>query len=245
MTSGVGVKGLQFLPQKKISKDNSIESLQLLYDILGAQKLGRDGDDVYVCGVKLTGGESLSITEILNRLKAELGDLTGEQGEDGQAAAIEIGNTQTLPAGNPATVSNSGTAQNAVLNFGIPQGPAGATGPQGPAGPAGTWVNGSATATNPDWSFFLRSLKYNATQKIAMVSGQMTQNTYNPSNPIARLSVAPADQMYFVGTVLSGVYDCEASRVFSIDSSGYLITTGGGEPPVQGTYFFSVSFVMP
>jgi hypothetical protein len=129
MASGGGVKGLQFLPQKKISKDNIAESLQLLYDILGAQKLGRDGDDVYVCGVKLTGGEPMDAEEIANRVKSELGDLTGEDGAD---ASVEVGSTSTLPAGSPATVSNSGTKQNAVLDFGIPQGQPGPPGPPGP-----------------------------------------------------------------------------------------------------------------
>lgn len=37
-------------------------------------------------------------------------------------ATIRIGAVTTLPAGSAATVSNTGTTQQAVLNFGIPQG---------------------------------------------------------------------------------------------------------------------------
>ena len=51
--------------------------------------------------------------------------LQGEQGPagaDGVSASISIGTVSTLPAGSPATVVNSGTETNAVLDFGIPQG---------------------------------------------------------------------------------------------------------------------------
>jgi len=45
-----------------------------------------------------------------------------EPGRDGAAATIQIGTVTTLPAGSRATVSNSGTTNAAVLNFGIPRG---------------------------------------------------------------------------------------------------------------------------
>lgn len=62
---------------------------------------------------------------------------------------IEIGTTETLPAGSNAVVTNTGTSTDAVLNFGIPKGEkgdkgdkgdtgaTGATGAQGPIGPQG------------------------------------------------------------------------------------------------------------
>jgi hypothetical protein len=58
-------------------------------------------------------------------------------------ASVDVGTTTTGAAGTNASVSNSGTTQDAVLNFTIPrgaqgvQGPQGSTGPQGPAGPTG------------------------------------------------------------------------------------------------------------
>lgn len=58
-------------------------------------------------------------------------------------ASVTVGTTTTGAAGTNASVSNSGTTQDAVLNFTIPrgaqgvQGPQGSTGPQGPAGPTG------------------------------------------------------------------------------------------------------------
>jgi collagen type VII alpha len=50
---------------------------------------------------------------------------TGAVGAQGVAATVSVGTVSTLAAGSLATVSNSGTVQAAVLNFGIPQGPAG------------------------------------------------------------------------------------------------------------------------
>ena len=50
---------------------------------------------------------------------------TGATGAQGAAATVTVGTVTTLAAGSPATVTNSGTAQAAVLSFGIPQGAAG------------------------------------------------------------------------------------------------------------------------
>jgi collagen type VII alpha len=50
---------------------------------------------------------------------------TGGTGAQGMAATVSVGTVTTLAAGSQATVTNGGTAQAAVLNFGIPQGAAG------------------------------------------------------------------------------------------------------------------------
>lgn len=46
----------------------------------------------------------------------------GRDGADGKAATVRIGTVTTLEPGSKATVSNSGTTTDAVLNFGIPRG---------------------------------------------------------------------------------------------------------------------------
>ncbi len=46
----------------------------------------------------------------------------GAGGVSGSSATISVGSVTTGAAGSPATVSNSGTGSNAVLNFGIPRG---------------------------------------------------------------------------------------------------------------------------
>jgi len=55
----------------------------------------------------------------------------GPTGAAGTAATVQVGAVTTLAAGAAATVTNTGTAQAAVLNFGIPQGETGAAGSSG------------------------------------------------------------------------------------------------------------------
>lgn len=62
---------------------------------------------------------------------------TGPQGPKGNAATISIGTVTTGDAGTPATVTNSGTSNDAVFNFTIPQGPQGPKGDTGATGPKG------------------------------------------------------------------------------------------------------------
>ena len=63
--------------------------------------------------------------------EGEFDGAPGAKGDPGTAATITVGTTTTLPAGSNATVTQSGTAQNAVLSFGIPKG---ADGPGGGGG---------------------------------------------------------------------------------------------------------------
>src|SRR2546429_1666311 len=64
------------------------------------------------------------------------------------------GTTMTVPAATPASVLNGGTPNAAVVNFLVPQGPAGTQGPQGPAGISnrGNW--NSTSGYNPSDSVF-------------------------------------------------------------------------------------------
>lgn len=51
----IAAKAAQTIPQKRITQENLIESVQLLYDLLGASKLGKESEDsVWLCGVRLT-----------------------------------------------------------------------------------------------------------------------------------------------------------------------------------------------
>jgi hypothetical protein len=50
----------------------------------------------------------------------------GASGSAGSSATVSVGSVTTESAGSQATVSNSGSGSNAILNFGIPQGAAGA-----------------------------------------------------------------------------------------------------------------------
>ncbi len=79
------------------------------------------------------------------------GGSTGPTGPAGTAATLSVGTVSTLPAGSVATVSNSGTTQNAILNFGIPQG---ATGPPG---------SGSTSTTSGSFAAMYHPTSFNDT----------------------------------------------------------------------------------
>ncbi len=87
------------------------------------------------------------------------GQLQGAQGEPGEAATVTVGSTTTGEAGTQASVTNSGTNKDAVLNFTIPAGKDGEDGytPQkgkdyfdGEDGAAATITVGTVTTGEPD-----------------------------------------------------------------------------------------------
>ena len=84
------------------------------------------------------------ILEEGRRCREQIGNVgpTGPTGPAGPVT-IAIGTTTTGNPGTPATVSNTGTNQDAILTFSIP---AGATGPTGPAGATGPTGPAGATA---------------------------------------------------------------------------------------------------
>ena len=74
---------------------------------------------------------------------------TGPTGPAGPAT-ITVGATTTGDAGTVASVTNSGTSENVVLNFVIPRGEQGLTGPTGPQGEQGIQgLTGETGATGP------------------------------------------------------------------------------------------------
>ena len=74
--------------------------------------------------------------------KGEKGDTgsQGPQGVPGTAATITVGSVTESAPGGDASVTNSGTATAAVLDFVIPRGETGPTGATGATGPAGLGV---------------------------------------------------------------------------------------------------------
>lgn len=66
-----------------------------------------------------------------------------------QYGTLTIGDVATLAAGSAATVSNSSSIENAVLNFGIPKGADGSDGQDGTDGAAATVAIGTVTTGEP------------------------------------------------------------------------------------------------
>lgn len=78
------------------------------------------------------------------------GPLQGAQGPDGKAATITVGTVSTGEPGTQVSVTNSGTATDAILNFTIPRGEKGLRGDTGPTGPKGDpGKTGPAGPTGP------------------------------------------------------------------------------------------------
>ena len=90
------------------------------------------------------GGGSTLINGVINCNSLYIGGVeittggTGTQGPQGPSGTIQVGTTTTLSAGTPASVTDTGTLQNAIFNFGIPQGIQGTTGATGATGAKGT-----------------------------------------------------------------------------------------------------------
>lgn len=74
---------------------------------------------------------------------------TGAQGIQGEAATITVGDVTTGAEGTEASVTNSGTSSDAILDFVIPRGDTGAQGPTGPQGEVGP--QGPVGATGIEW----------------------------------------------------------------------------------------------
>jgi hypothetical protein len=72
---------------------------------------------------------------------------TGPEGPPGTAATIAAGNTTTLPPGNAASVTQRGTPDAAIFDFGIPQGVVGPQGNDGAPGAPGAAGNDGVTPT--------------------------------------------------------------------------------------------------
>lgn len=98
----------------------------------------------------------------------------GPAGAPGTAATVQVGTTLTVPAGTPASVLNGGNSNAAVLNFLIPQGPAGIHYRNG-------WLSG--TAYNPS-----DAVSYNNSFWIATVADNGSQPP--SSNPNWQLLAA-------------------------------------------------------
>ncbi len=65
----------------------------------------------------------------------------GPQGEKGESITLQIGSVTTTDYQNMASVTDTGSGNNHILNFVIPRGEPGIEGSMGPVGPAGTSVS--------------------------------------------------------------------------------------------------------
>lgn len=189
----------------------------------------------------------------------------GPQGEKGTNATVYIGTTSTLNPGTQATVYNSGTDSNAVLNFGIPRGEkgeTGATGATGATGPAGQnftpTIVDSLPATGNQSNLYLTPKNYTTgtatgnpiTISIgedagqvtsAQLDGDTTQQTYTGENLYQSIGVSEAS-----GGITSELQPDGKLRIHGQASSSSSNFTGTMATTLPaGTYTFSITKTMP
>lgn len=109
----------------------------------------------------------------------DAGQFQGPTGATGPAT-ITVGTTTTTgPDGSPL-VTNSGTAQDAVLNFTLKQGP---TGPVGPTGAAATLTIGTVGSTGPTGNVSITNSGTNAAAILDFILKQGPTGATGPAGP--------------------------------------------------------------
>ena len=112
------------------------------------QSLTANGDDDMVVNSVTTNylnsisAQTLSYLDATSSIQTQFNNqsqiISGIAGATGTTyTSVSVGTTTTLTPGSSATVSNSGSPNNVILNFGIPQGISGSQGATGYTGPTG------------------------------------------------------------------------------------------------------------
>ena len=152
----------------------------------------------------------------------------GPRGRDG-AGTITIGTTTTGDPGTDASVTNSGTAQNAILNFTIPRGETGPTGAQGPQGETGTTgEQGPAgeVATN-EYGY-----KYDTTNdSITLTANTVTTVPLAQTGPLNVITGSTENALtigstgtYKIDYFFNGISNIEGNITLSVYNNGNLLT---------------------
>ena len=175
----------------------------------------------------------------------------GAAGPAGPAATIEIGTVRAGDPGGAPSVTNSGSANAAVLDFVLPrgesgpQGPAGATGPRGATGatgPAGT--NGANGKSAYEMA---KSAGYTGTE--AQFNAALAAMQNSPFLPLSGGTLTGnLTGKYITGTWLQATAAADlgaaATKIAVFDGSGWLYyrtpaqirSDGGGAPLASPTF---------
>lgn len=155
---------------------------------------GADGVSPSATVTGTASGATITITDANGTTTATVNN--GEDGEPGDNATIAIGQVSTLAPGSQATVSNVGTATNAVLDFGIPEGLQGEQGVQGDPGINAvayvTQNTGSATITIEDADGITTATVYDGQDGTNGTDGISPVATVTPTASGATISITDA-----------------------------------------------------
>ena len=168
-------------------------------------------------------------------------NIKGEKGDTGTAASIKIGSVTTGAAGSNASVTNSGTASNVVLNFTLPRGKDGADG--------GITVDAelSDTSTNPIQNkavnTAINTVKNNMTQGFQTVTASIPTKVSTLENDAGYLtqhqSLAGYAKMSVANTwtVQQNFYDLMLNREIY---TTYAVI-GTSDTPITSTIVYNVT----
>jgi hypothetical protein len=156
----------------------------------------------------------------------------GATGSTGGSATVSVGSVTTEPAGSQATVTNSGSGSNAILNFGIPQGAAGVNAPGTAATAYGEVWMGSASA----------ELATDSGQNVVGVSGGNGSATVRVSNCAA---ATPAEPIIAVAADSDSADPLSNANNTANVAGAYVSTYGDGNLPGQHLVSFTVETFNP
>ncbi len=163
----------------------------------------------------------------------------GPTGPAGVAATMSVGSVTTGAAGTMATVTNSGTAAAAVLNFTLPQGAAGANGTGGGSGAASGALSGSMYH-----AVSFHSLYYSVSNTNATGSEDVSVLTWVPAGCTATtLSVYSQQAQSIIVTLREGTPGSMADTALSCQAvSGGSCSATGSVAVAAGSFVdFEVS----
>ena len=161
---------------------------------------------------------------------------TGATGAVGSAGTVTIGTTTTGSAGGNASVTNSGTSSNAVLNFSIPKGVSGAAGVQGSRGLTGETGAAGDNAT----------ISIGTITTLAENSNATVVNAGSDTNAVLNFGL-PMGQTGAQGTfrwkgAYSNTYTYGVNDVSYYNGSSYVcIQSTVGNNPANTTYWDKMS----
>lgn len=153
----------------------------------------------------------------------------GQPGADGQAATIQVGVVTTLEPGQPATVTNTGTDTDAVLNFGIPRG-------VNNTGESGNLAE--AIISNAEGSTIQLTDSSDRALQGLTVYGKSTQDGEpDPDNPIAITNIGDNDDI-----IITLTDNNTTTQQIALSTAGGLAgvpTTSGGNVTMDGQQYVS------
>lgn len=141
----------------------------------------------------------------------------GDKGDNGTAATIEVGTVTTGAAGSSASVTNSGTSTNAILNFTIPRGNPGSGG--GSSVTVDTAL--SATSTNPVQNRVIKEALDGKLSKTEIAAAALKDGA---GNIIANTYAKKTDISGFVKTVNGTAPDSAGNVAITVSGGGSSVT---------------------